>query len=164
VTECFHIDWDHHCAICPRGCQSIRWCETTTARKRNMIHIDFDPAGCLPCPDRARCTRSKTGSRARCLTLQSAEEYAVLLARRARQQTTAFALLYARRAGSEGTFAQGARAFGLRRARYRGVRQTHVQQVATAAALDLARLSDWLNGIHTATTRRSRFARLAPAS
>jgi transposase len=164
VTECFHIDWDQHCAICPRGRRSIRWCETNTARKRHMIHIDFAPADCLPCPDRAHCTRSKTGSRARCLTLQSAEEYAVLLAGRARQQTKAFALLYARRAGIEGTFSQGVRAFGLRRARYRGVRKTHLQQVAIAAALDLARLSDWLTGIPTTTTRRSRFARLAPAS
>lgn len=164
VTERFHIDWAHHRATCPRGRSSIRWCQTTTARKRTMIHVDFDPADCLPCPDRARCTRSKTGSRARCLTLPSRDEHEVLLARRTRQQTKTFALLYARRAGIEGTFSQGVRAFGLRRARYRGLRKTHLQQVATAAALDLTRLSAWLSGIPTATTRRSRFARLAPAS
>jgi len=42
--------------------------------------------------------------------------------------------------------------------------KTHLQQVATAAAVDVARLSDWFNGIPTAATRRSHFARLAPAS
>lgn len=73
-TAQFPIDWEQRCAICPRGQRSVRWCETNTARKRSMIHIDFDPADCLPCPDRARCTRSKTGSRARCLTLPSREE------------------------------------------------------------------------------------------
>jgi transposase len=68
VTERFQIDWDRHQATCPRGKLSIRWCQTQTARQRTMIHIDFDPTDCLPCPARARCTRSKTGSRARCIS------------------------------------------------------------------------------------------------
>jgi hypothetical protein len=76
----------------------------------------------------------------------------------------AFAQLSARRAGLEGTFSQGVRAFGLRQARYRGFQQTPRQQVATATAIDVARRSDWLTGIPTAPTRRSHFARLAPAS
>lgn len=164
VTERFQIDWDHGRAICPRGRPSIRWCRSQTSRPRTVIHVEFDPTDCLPCPDRARCTRSQSGSRARTLTLPPREEYEALLAGRVRQQTPEFAQLYARRAGIEGTFSQGVRAFGLRRARYRGLRKTHFQQVATAAALDLARLSHWFNGIPTATTRRSRFARLAPAS
>jgi transposase len=164
ITARFQIDWDQHRATCPRGCSSIRWCEAySTARKRTMIHMEFDPADCLPCPDRARCTRSKSGSRARCLTLQSRVEYEALLAGRARQQTPEFAQLYARRAGIEGAFSPGVRAFGLRRARYRGLQKTQLQQVATAAAIDMTRLSAWRNGIPAATTRRSRFARLAPA-
>jgi transposase len=76
----------------------------------------------------------------------------------------AFAQLYAQRAGIEGTFSQGVRAFGLRQARYRGLQKTHLQQVATATAIDVARVNDWLDGIPTAPTRRSHFARLAPAS
>jgi hypothetical protein len=32
------------------------------------------------------------------------------------------------------------RAFGLRRSRYRGLAKTHLQHVATAAAIDLGRL------------------------
>jgi transposase len=164
VTERFQIDWERQQATCPRGRRSIRWCETHTARKRTMIHIDFDPADCLPCPDRALCTRSQTGSRARCITVQSRAEHEALLAGRARQQTPEFLQLYARRAGVEGTISQGVRAFGLRQARYRGLQKTHLQHVATTVAIDLVRLTQWLNGIPIATTRRSRFARLAPAS
>lgn len=164
VTAQFQINWEQQCAICPRGQRSLRWCATHTARKRSMIHIDFDPADCLPCPDRARCTHSRTGSRARCLTLQSREEYETLLAGRTRQQTQEFAHQYARRAGIEGTISQGVRAFGLRQARYRGWRKTHLQQVATATAMDVTRMSDWLNEVPVTATRRSQLARLAPAS
>jgi transposase len=164
VTERFQIDWDHHQARCPRNHGSIRWCETHTARQRGMIHIEFDPADCLPCPDRARCTRSKTGSRARSITIQSRDEQEVLVAGRARQQTPEFTQLYAHRAGIEGTLSQGVRAFGLRQARYRGLRKTHLQQLATATAMNLGRLSDWLNHVPIASTRHSPFVQLAPAS
>lgn len=163
TTEHFHLDWDHHRARCPQGRLSLRWCETHTARQRTMIHIDFDAADCLPCPARAHCTRATTGSGARCLTLQPRAEYEALVAGRARQQTAAFAALYAHRAGIEGTLSQGVRAFGLRRARYRGRAKTHLQDVATAAAINIARLDSWLNDIPPAATRRSRFARLAVA-
>ncbi len=164
TTECFAIDWEAHEAICPRGQHSLRWCETYTARKRSMIHIDFDPPHCLPCPDRARCTRAKSGGGARALTLQPRAENEALVAGRARQQTEEFAQRYARRAGIEGTFSQGVRALGMRKARYHGLRKTHLQHVATATALNLRRLQDWHDGTPRAATRCSRFARLAPAS
>jgi transposase len=164
VTERFHLDWEQEVATCPAGHPSLRWGETQSARKRTMVHIEFDPADCLPCPDRARCTRSKTGSQARCITVQSREEHEALVAGRARQQTPEFVHLYGQRAGIEGTLSQGVRALGLRQARYRGLRKTQLQHVATATAMDLGRLSDWLNDLPLAATRRSQFARLAPAS
>jgi transposase len=69
--------------------------------------------------------------------------------------------LYARRAGIEGTISPGVRSFGLRRSRYRGETKAHLQHVATAAAINLSRASDWLEGVPRAATRTSRFARLA---
>ena len=51
-----------------------------------------------------------------------------------------------RRSGIEGTISQGVRSFGLRRARYRGEAKTHLQHVATAAAMNVSRISDWLEG------------------
>ena len=167
TTECFAIDWQARKALCPRGYHSIRWCETSTARQRRMIHIDFDPAHCLPCPDRGRRTGAKTAGGARTLTLQPRAEHEALAAGRARQRTPECAQRYAQRAGMEGAFSQGVRALGMRQARYRGLRKTHwqhLQQVATATALNLRRLQDWHNGVPRAPTRCSRFARLAPAS
>jgi len=68
------------------------------------------------------------------------------------------------RAGLEGTLSQGIRAFGLRRTRYRGLAKTSLQHAVTAAAMNIQRAVRWLEGIGQAKTRRSRFARLAPAS
>ena len=81
-----------------------------------------------------------------------------------RQKTEEFASLYSQRAGIEETVSQGVRAFGMRQARYRGLKRTHLQELATATALNVGRIANWLNGVPTALTRRSRLAALAPAS
>jgi hypothetical protein len=71
---------------------------------------------------------------------------------------------YKRRAGVEGTLSQGVRGFGLRYARYRGLEKTHLQHVATAAAINVDRIVAWLDERPRAKTRTSRFAALAPVS
>ena len=114
----------------------------------------------MACPTRALCTRAKAG--ARNITLQSRPEHEAIQAARQRQQTAEFAAQYAPRAGIEGTLSQGIRAFGLRKARYRGLAKTHLQHVATATAINLFRLADWLDQVPRATTRCSAFAALAP--
>lgn len=68
---------------------------------------------------------------------------------------------YARRAGIEGTISQAVRAFEARQSRYRGLAKTHLQQLATAAAINLDRLAAWMIGRPKAPTRTSRFAALA---
>jgi transposase len=65
------------------------------------------------------------------------------------------------RAGVEGTLSQGIRAFGLHRTRYRGLAKTNLQHVATAAAMNIQRAVNWLEGVSQAKTRVSRFAALA---
>jgi Transposase DDE domain len=67
----------------------------------------------------------------RTLTLQPKEEHEVIQFARRRQKTEEFASLYCRRAGIEGTVSQGIRAFGLRQARYRGLKKTHLQELGT---------------------------------
>jgi transposase len=67
---------------------------------------------------------------------------------------------YRNRAGIEGTISQGVRAFGLRRSRSMGISKTRLQHLATAAAISLERVSDWLVGIGREQTRRSAFARV----
>lgn len=83
-----------------------------------------------------------------------------------RQQETSkeFTQLYAKRAGIEGTISQGIRTMGLRRSRYIGQEKTHLQHLATAAALNLVRGMAWVEGIPHAQTRRSSFARLYDAA
>jgi transposase len=163
TIERFQIDWDRRHVTCPQGRRSVGWSETTSVRGRASVHVTFDPADCLPCPARARCTRARTGGGARALTLKTRAEYDLLGVARSRQQTNDFAALYAQRAGIEGAFSQGVRAYGLRQARYRGLRKTQVQDVATAAAMNLCRLHHWFEGRLPTTTRRSPFARLAVA-
>ncbi len=158
----FRIDWDNKTVSCPQERQSIRWSKTKTARGRKMIHVEFDPDDCAACPSRPLCTRAKSLPRA--LTLQPEEEHEAIQFARRRQKTEEFASVYSRRAGVEGTISQGVRAFGLRHARYRGLERTHLQEVATAAAINVGRLADWLNGVPGAATRRSRLAALAPES
>jgi transposase len=161
VTERFHLDWERQVATCPAGHQSIRWSATTGPRGRAMSHITWDRHDCLACPSRARCTRAKTGARS--LLLPPRAEYEALVAGRRRQTTEEFQRRYARRAGIEGTLSQAVRALGLRRARYRGLAKTHLQETATAAAIDIGRVTNWLNDTPLAATRSSQFTRLAVA-
>lgn len=155
----FNVDWSRRIAMCPRDKSSIRWCETRTARGRVMIHIDFSPDDCTPCPVRSLCTRAKEIPRT--LTLQVREEHEAIQRARQRQTTGEFTTAYARRAGIEGTMSQGVRAFALRQARYRGPAKVHLQDVATASAMNVARIDDWLTNVPLAQTRCSRFAALA---
>src|SRR5215217_113588 len=158
----FRIDWEKKMATCPQERKSIRWSKTKTARGRKMIHVEFAPDDCEACPSRPLCTRAKNLPRA--LTLQPREEQEAIQFARRRQKTEEFASLYSQRAGIEGTVSQGVRAFGLRQARYRGLKKTHFQELATATAVNVVRIANWRNDIPTAVTRRSRLAALAPAS
>src|SRR5215218_7223843 len=85
-------------------------------------------------------------------------------AARARMHDPAWKERYRRRAGVEGTLSQGVRAFGMRRSRYLGLAKTGLQQVCTAAAINVSRVVHWLNGQPRAKTRLTRFAALAAAA
>jgi transposase len=71
-----------------------------------------------------------------------------------------FKALYKSRAGVEGTISQAVFALGMRRTRYRGLRKTHLQHIATATAMNLQRLVDWLWEVPRSRTYQSPFARL----
>lgn len=150
----FSIDWDREQARCPQGQLSSSWTPTRT-RNQDVIKIKFGYATCGRCPVRAQCTQS----RQRTLTVRRHEAYLALEAARQREQTEEFAELYDQRAGIEGVHAQGVRRMGLRRSRYVGEPRTHLQHVATAAALNLCRLYDWLTGVSPHLTPLSHFAR-----
>ena len=95
------------------------------------------------------------------MTLRPRERHEALQAARVQQETEQWKAEYAVRAGVEGTLSQGVRGFGLRRCRYIGLAKARLQHMATAAAINVYRLSDWLGGVPRAATRASRFRRLA---
>jgi transposase len=160
--SCFVIDWEKQTVTCPLGKNSVAWRPSPTHRGRVQIKISFSEKDCSPCLARPQCTRAKTGGRS--LGLKPRELHMALQEARAYQQTEEFREKYRKRAGVEGSVSQGVRGFGLRRTRYVGLAKTHLQEVATAAAMNLTRAVAWLNETPKARTRRSAFAALAPAA
>nr|WP_184875981.1 IS1182 family transposase [Sphaerisporangium siamense] len=155
----FAIDWDNRQVTCPSGKTSIRWA-IEPDRDKIEIRVEFSRRDCGTCPVKAECTR---GTRRR-LTLRPQAEHEVLHRARVEQQTDQWKNRYQARQGIEGTIAQGVKAFGLRRTRYRGIAKTHLQHVLIAAAMNLARLDAWLTGTPLAPSRTSHFAVLRPAA
>jgi len=158
----FAVDWDRRVARCPEGKESTGWAVCgKAAGGSGFVRTNFRAEDCRACPSRARCTRSRDRYQGRVLTLLARREYDALAAARAREGTREGRRLYALRQGVEGTMSQAVRVCGLRRARYRGLAKTGLQNVATAAAVNLDRLAAWLGGRPLAPTRTSRFAALA---
>jgi transposase len=156
----FDIDWAHQQVRCPQGKVSSGWKNTTDYTGQPMILVYFRQQDCAHCVVRERCTRSATERR---LRFRPQAQYEALQAARQRYASEEGRLLYNRRAGIEGTLSQGVRAFDLRQTRYWGLAKTHLQHIATAAAINLDRLVAWLEEVPRALTRTSRFAALAPA-
>ena len=151
----FQINWDKQQATCPQGQVSMGWVEAYDL-DRAVVKVKFSSAICRRCPCHDVCTQSGR----RTLTLRPRAEYEALQLARQREKTEAFADLRARRAGVEGTHAQAVRRCGARRSRYIGQPRTHLQMVATATALNVLRVVEWMAGTPTAKTRLPPFAAL----
>ncbi len=160
AVEHFQIDWERQQATCPEGHTSISWTPARDKRANDVIKIKFSTRDCSGCPSRSRCTRSRKKYPRRTITVRTQAEYHALAQARQREQTEAFATVYATRAGIEGTLSRGVRRCRMRRVRYIGLRKTHLAHVLTAVALNLVRLGEWLTGQPRAHTRQSAFAKL----
>jgi transposase len=156
----FTIDWEHQKVVCPQGKQSLSWSPLTDRYNRPVFKVNFSRSDCTACPVRSHCTRAKLPT-ARRLLLMPQQQSEALKHARALHASAEGQQRYKRRAGIEGTLSQGVRAFGLRQSRYRGLAKTHLQNIATAAAMNFDRLVNWLTGVPRAKTRVSRFAALA---
>jgi transposase len=158
----FTIDWDNKQATCPRGKTSVTWRAGRDDADTPRIQAIFSRTDCGACADRALCTPSKDARRSIYFHLRP--EYEALNAARARMDDPAWKRRYRVRAGIESTLSQGVRAFGMRRSRYVGLAKTELQQVCTAAAMNVSRIVNWLDGRPRAKTRVTRFAALAQAA
>ncbi len=117
--------------------------------------VRFAAQDCGVCPVRSNCTQAQS-HKGRVLKLMRQAEYEAIQAARIEHASPEGQQRYKRRAGVEGTISQGVRASGLRRTRYRGLSKTHLQNIAIAAALNIDRIVNWLNGVPRAKTRVSR--------
>ena len=158
----FQVDWEKKVVTRLQERQSIRWSETKTARGRSMIRLEFPLYECAACPSRPSCTRAKNLPRPPIPCSQKKSTRPSSLPEN--DKTEEFTSITSQRAGIEGTISQGVRAFGLRQARYQGLKRIHLQELATAEAVNVGRIADWLNDVPTAVTRRSRLVALAQAS
>jgi transposase len=156
----FVVDWERQQVHCPQGHSATSWTERGDATRATSIQVRFRRQDCRACAARALCTQATQA--ARTLKRHPQAQEAALQAARAWYASPEGKQGYTRRAGIEGTLSQGVRAFGLRHMRYRGLPKTHLQHVATAAAMHVDRTVAWLDERPQAKTRISRFAALAP--
>ncbi len=155
----FDIDWQQRVATCPGGKTSTSCSDRQTRRGTLNLVFKFSPTDCQPCSLRQRCSRAK--STGRTLTVYPQDQYEALVKAREQQETDEFKQQYAARAGIEGTISQATRTMKVRRSRYIGLDRTRLQHVATAAAINVVRLTNWLQGERPAPTRSSPFLKLA---
>ncbi|MCG8362461.1 MAG: transposase, partial [Pseudanabaenales cyanobacterium] len=137
----------------------LRWKVSPDRRGQETVKIHFPMQVCQICPVQDQCTRTQNSGRT--ITLRPQAQHLALQQAREYQKTDEFKHRYASRAGIEGSFSQGASAFGLRRCRYRGIAKSHLQHIIAASAMNVVRLVNWLHGHPFAQTRTSHFARLA---
>ncbi|MCA1638374.1 MAG: IS1182 family transposase [Acidobacteria bacterium] len=156
----FQIDWDNRQARCPMGKQSAYWSEYQTREYSTpVVKIRFKPRDCAVCVSRKQCVRSKKAGRS--LQIPGREMYEALEQTRRKLLSEEGRNEYRKRAGIEGTISQGVRRGTLRRSRYSGLEKTHLQEVATATAINIVRAVNYSSMELPAKTRVSRFARLA---
>jgi transposase len=157
----FAIDWHQKVVFCPLHHASRYWTAGKDSQGEPVTKVEFSAKDCGACPQRVHCTHSQTSGRR--LSIRPQVEYEALQKLRQEVQSEAFKTKYRKRAGIEGTISQAVRAYNFRRARYIGLAKVHLQQVATAAAINLARVFAWLSGVPLAKTRISPLSSLALA-
>jgi transposase len=155
------VDWAQQRVRGPQGKWSLAWWDQGPRARRRPIFVELALEDCQACPARALCTRAPQQGRR--VGLPPQDQYEALRAAQTWYGSEEGTQGDKRRAGGEGTLAQGVRGFGWRCARYRGLEKTHLQHRATAAAIKVDRMVAWLEERPRAQRRTSRCAALAPA-
>jgi len=159
-SEAFQVEVEQRRATCPGGHQNTQCSHLVEkATGRVSYRFEWDTATCAACPLRLKCIKAEHPHR----TLVVGENHTLLQARRQEQQTEAFKARMKHRNAIEGTQSELVRAHGLRRARYRGVAKTKLQNYFIGAACNVKR---WLRRVAWATQQAltATAASLAPAT
>jgi transposase len=157
----FAIDYDARTATCPQGKPSTGW-TPVRSEGHDKIVVRFGITNCRPCPARELCTKATRNGRQ--LTILTREVHELQAAVRPGQQDHHWQDDYKRRSGIEATISQAVAITGCRRARYRGLRKTHLGHVCSAVALNLRRLDAYWNDTPLNRATTSHLARLEPTA
>lgn len=157
-SEDFQVQVEQGRATCPAGHQNTQ-CSRLTEEATGKVayRFEWDTKTCGACPLRAKCIKAEHKHR----TLAVGEHHTVLQARRNEQQTEAFKARMKHRNAIEGTQSELVRAHGLRRARYRGLARTRLQNYFIGAACNVKR---WLRRIAWQMQRELTAIMPAPAT
>jgi transposase len=158
----FEIDWVQRQAVCPEGERSRVGRARVNSYGKSVLEMRFAARTCRACRARPQCTKAARAGRLVVVACEQVQE--ALEAARCQQRQPHYWERYAVRAGIEGTISQGVACMGMRRARYRGLAKTRLQNISIAAAMNLTRIAAWLGGVPRATTRHSKFVKLKQAA
>jgi transposase len=156
----FIIKWDQQKVICPENKLSISWGKHNRKDGNDDVRVSYSKWNCKNCPTKERCITEKQQRRQ--LTFPSKKAFDARELLRNKMETKEYQLTYQKRSGIEGTISQSTRVTGSRRSKYSSLVKTHLQQVASAAAINLYRLADWFNDKPISKTRESKFYKLRP--
>lgn len=157
--DAFTIDWEKRQVTCPQGKVSYPWTMREHRRFHELTRVHFRAEDCKCCPVHDLCTKHPR----RTVSFHEEAIFKAVQQRKQEQHSEEFRKRYGKRAGIEGTISQGVFAIGMRRSRYRGLDKTHLQFIFTAAAMNITRAMNWLNGKPRKTTQPTKFGRLNAA-
>ena len=137
--DAFAIDFANRQVTCPRGEISRSWHGPypTTATAAPVIIVKFAKRQCQPCPEREQCTKGT----ARLVGFPPQELFELQAQAHSQVHDAAWRERYARRSGIESTICEVVNGHGMRQCRYRGQGKMHIQNVLTAIAVNIERLS-----------------------
>ncbi|RPJ60128.1 MAG: hypothetical protein EHM23_11500 [Acidobacteria bacterium] len=137
TVEAFDVQVEERSALCPAGQPSTNCCRLETKSTGKVEYrFEWNNSICQSCPLRPECV--SPGQKHRTILVR--ELHSLLQARRREMQTDEFQQEMHRRNGIEGTQSELVRAYGLRRARYRGKAKVRLQNYLIGAACNIRRL------------------------
>jgi len=137
TVEAFDVQVEERAAVCPAGRRSTNCCRLETKSTGKVEYrFEWNNLICKSCPLHAQCV--SPGQKHRTIVVR--ELHSLLQARRREMQTDEFQQEMHRRNGIEGTQSELVRAYGLRRARYRGKAKVRLQNYLIGAACNIRRL------------------------
>lgn len=132
----FDVQVEDRKAICPAGQTSSQCTRVQEDKAGHTIYrIEWNNAICQACPLRDQCLGQNQKHR----TIEVGQWHTLLQARRREMQTEAFKQDMHHRNGIEATQSELVRAYGLRRARYRGLAKVRLQNYFIGAACNIRR-------------------------